>query len=780
MWAFARAILVLYYFVEYLRVIASTKGINLPIEPIKVRNHKDAKALRIAAVEGPLRQGRLFFAAGLPGWQDLVKQFCEWNPRVQGRRNDEIDTVSLMVQHYTSQQQGFNSIPSTGLPWFLRAPGVDYFNELKPTAMDVAVGVDILPQEVAWEGEELSDEAALQIVLSDVNTAETYIQGKNGPLDWENYDNLYRGVTNKASWPGTEVQRASLVMPVVLEAIEKLLPSIYLSFFSDKQPFLIEPRGQTTPVSARALSHLLQWAVKQSDFPEAIRRTLKSCLLYGTGHLRYSWCIDSERQASYAYTEDNSGVERQVKDVEISYPSVEHVEIRNILVDPGCREQDVRKARYVVAQIFVDASELDYLRADTTYKNVPTKAQLTEALATGSESTTDSMKGSKYETWRDLQAEKQDAAVSVDPTKKPLELLEYVTDDRIITVLQRMIVIRNEANEFESKTYLSSNFIDVLGSHYGFGVGKLLASEQLLQTSVVNKWLDSLALLLNPPFTEQKGLGGGSQQIKIAPGKILTSVGTLTPVPIPSVTKEAIEAMAASEERATKRVGANGGDNMPSQALRTAEGVNAFNQGIVDKLQYFIEIFSRLVFVPALEALLELCLRKLKPQDIKQILSDADAQALSSDMLAIYNGKVSISTLSSTKLAARRAAAQLVPFLFQLLSAQPFSDALASQNKKFDYVEFMSETVDLAGWDINSLIVDATPEDVQRHMQMAQSSQAGKAQGEQQLEAQKNQDVLQQIDATGMMRAGVLTVKHALDQSGKAEESANPQSANGV
>ena len=127
-----------HYFIEYLRVIANSKGMLLNISDIKVKNHKDAKRLRISALEAPLKSGRLFFLAGLPGWTDLVQQFCEF-PR--GAHDDEIDTISLMAQHYQYQQQGFRALNPPSLPFFLRTAGVDYATErpidpIGPTPVD--------------------------------------------------------------------------------------------------------------------------------------------------------------------------------------------------------------------------------------------------------------------------------------------------------------------------------------------------------------------------------------------------------------------------------------------------------------------------------------------------------------------------------------------------------------------------------------------------------------------------------------------------------------------
>lgn len=650
-----------------------------------------------------------------------------------------------------------------------------------PQAIQRPTPVSVLgPGEVRWRGEELTDETALQIVLSDVQLGERFTQSHNASIDWENWDNLYRAIPQKDTWAGTEAPKAALALPVILEAIEKLMPAIYLAFFSDKQPFLLQPMGRTTAAIARAHAHILMWAIKQSDFQEQMRRTIKSALLYGTTMARVGWKVTSQQKDKYTISKDGQTVTRTVQEHEINHPTCEHVEVRNLILDHKLRQQDCRKATYLCGQFFMSAQEVADLAADDTYKNIPTTEELTQALALAAEATPDSMMASKYMTWRDLQATKQNEATSVDPTKQPLEILEYVSDTHIITVLERLIVIRNDINEDRSKNYFSCNFIDVPGSYYGFGVGKLLASEQLLQTGIINKLLDSLVLVLSPSFTEEKGLANGSQQIRMAPGKVFSSVGKLTPIVVPDLTQPATEAIAASEARAARRVGANGGDNMPTQAMRTAEGVNAFERGLIDKLQYFIEIFANLVFVPVLESMLEICKRNLQPKDIRQILADAEAKLYISNILDVYNGQVSISTLTSTKLAARRVASQMVSMILQAAQSAPFQTALAAQSKKFDVVEFMDEVLDLMGWDPDSFIVDASPDEVNRMMQMQPGVAA--AQAKQQENSQDLQNQLQVVQAQGQMRAGVQAIKFALEQSGKESDrtEALPPSVPGV
>jgi hypothetical protein len=514
-----------------------------------------------------------------------------------------------------------------------------------------------------------------------------------------------------------------------------------------------------------------------SGFKEGIRQCLKSWLLYGTCVGKFGWKTAVIKGRKYAVNPETKKVERQDADKEISHPDFENVPLTKVLFDPSLREQDCRKGRFVIGQYFTTATGLDDLRQDPSYKNIPTLDQLASILAEKGEPAVDSLDASKYRTNRDLQAAPETESPTVNPLEQPLEILEYVTEDYFFTVLQRKIIIRNERNNLDKINYLSASFIDVPGSAYGFGIAKLLSGEQRLQVGVANAWLDQLSLVLNPSFQLKKGIGPSTQNIKLSPGKILNESGELVPLEVPSVTLEAQGAIQASELRSDRRVGANSADSMPTQALRTSAGVQAFNSSTVDRLQYEIEIFTDLVFIPALEAFLEICKDNLQPEEIQSILSETDGKAYEGDPMDIYNGTCSVEVLASTKLAARRAAAQLVPLIMQLISAAPVQDSLTSQKKKFNYAEFIEQTVELTGWDINSLIQDATDEDIQRAMAMQPGSQ--KAAADQNALAVKHQYDLENIEAQGEARAGVQVVRHLLTESGKDALSAVPETLKG-
>lgn len=619
--------------------------------------------------------------------------------------------------------------------------------------------MSLTAQDAAFCDESLSDEAALSIVLQDAQSAKAYLDSKQLVMSLDMADDLYRSVVKSRPWPGTDVPRSNLGMPVILEAIEKIMPACMGALFGSRgNPFILEPRGNTTRDAAKAKEHVLAWAVDISGFRAEIQRSLKSALLYGLTVGAWGW--KTQEVASKHYNVNGDKVDRQVKRSTVSFPFYECLDLRKILVDPGCNTQDVRRsARFVIKQFYITAEELDDLREDETYKNVPTRDELRNILAAKEEPATDSMPGMQSNIYRELQAAPPQEPQSVDPLAQPLELLEYWTKDRVITVLQRKVVVRNEENEFERLPNVSCAFIDVLNSLWGFGVARLLSGEQRFQQGVVNTWIDALALTLNPTFQEIKGMAQGAQQIKISPGKVLTTIGELKPLVVPSISAEAQSAIENSEARAARRVGANGGSGMPSQALRTAEGIQSFTGDVVQRLQYFLETFIDLVFVPVLESFLELCNDHLDPATINKIISDRDGKAYQGEIADVYNAQCDVKVLAGTKLSMKIAAAQLAPMIMTMVSQQPTQDSLTQQGMKFDFAAFAEDITSVLGWEIDQWFVPMTPEDRQRAQQNAQ---AMKMQQQMMLQQQKHQNDLENIDQKGVAQAGVAVVRTIL------------------
>jgi hypothetical protein len=628
-----------------------------------------------------------------------------------------------------------------------------------------------------------SDEVALGIVIADIDAGIAFEQAKNFTTRMETADDLIRGYVRVRPWPNTDKARSALSVPVCLEAIEKLMPPIYLALWgSGKDPYQVTAKGKTKPEAAEANQNLLRWAVRVSDFKEGSRLTLKTILQYGFGCGFDGWEIDEIDQ--HKYIKDDSGKIRRNPTLgkkTIQRPTYENGNLRNIIFDPSCSNQDPNSGNWVAKRIIGNAYMLDDMREDETYKNIPTREELAQILSNKEEPSKDSMQALKPNQTREYQAMDDKLPTSKDPLAGPLEFIEYKTRKRIVTVLQRQIVIRNEENEKGTLGVHGCAFIDVLNSLFGFGIPALLNGEQRFQQGVLNTWVDSLALLLNPSFQMVKGLGSQNQNIIIAPGKVTSVESEMKPLVVPDVSQSAETAMEASQMRAYRRIGAEGGTQMPTQALRTGSGVQAFQGDITGRIQYFMEQFLELVFLPVLKAFLVHCHENLQEEEIQKILSEEDGKEYAGNILDIYNADYDIEIIGGTKLTAKQAAMQIAPIFMQFLENQAVQDSLQVQGKKFDYAQWAEDLFEAAGLGTESeYFIPMTKDDLDRMQQQNQAMQA--AQGKlQQITNQHTAD-LDSIDQKAAAQGQLAVLKSVVkrdETAGLATLEANQNGGGG-
>lgn len=645
------------------------------------------------------------------------------------------------------------------------------FQDLPQAIDQSAAQAPMKAEDTAFATETLEDTTALGLVLTDANSAISYLQSKGlMPTGMDQSDDLIRAYVKPRLWSDGK-PRANMPMFVVLEAIEKILPVLYMSLFGSgkKRPFEVEPAGNTTPEAARAKASVLYWAIKKAGLKEEMRLTLKTVLTYGFVVGWWGWETKTLREKVYSKGPDNK-VSGKWENINFNLPKYDCPSLKNLLIDPKCARQDIQKgADFVIKQLMINANTIDEMRKDTeTYKNLPSNDELRTILAAKDEPTEDTLTTNKRAVWREFQAKLESEPSSADPLAQPLEYLEYWTPARVIGVLQRKIVIRNQVNEFAEIPGVSCAFVDVLGSAWGFGIARLLSGEQRFQTGVANNWIDSLALVLNPVYQLLKGVGAGTQNINVAPGKVITESGELKPLITPDVSGPAMAAIETSENRAAKRVGANTGANLPNQALRTGTGVNALTGDVIQRLQYFLEIFINLVYIPVLEKFIMLCMEKLQPDQINRILSEEEGKAWEGDILEVYNAKINVDVIAGANLQAKIASAQLAPQILQLLSATAVQDSLQIQNKKFNYADYVEDLCEIQGIDVVNLFQEMTKEDQQR----AAALNAARAKGmaDQALEQQKHANDMELVNEKGTVQAGVSMVKQTIKSHSDAAQ----------
>jgi hypothetical protein len=659
------------------------------------------------------------------------------------------------------------------------------------------LGRELDPSEIPLGyGQEPDDDAALRLVVKDLQLAEYYLLAKGMTVSWDRADRLFLFRMPQAFWEGSSVPRASLGIPLIFEHVESLMPQIMSGLFSDSPPFDVVAKGQSKPQTARAVRTLIAAQLHSMGFEEQARLGLKESLVYGTGIWKYGFAEKEKHMLKYEWadvpearsvglgtvmlpTRHSNEVKETLEQYTYHEPWFERIHIRFAVPDPALREPDIRKARYVAHRSYPDLEDLEALRNQPGYKLPPTDylqslfrpprespersllegRSTSSVLNTGISSLDINMEFKAAPRWQDP---------SRDPNLQPLEMVEYTTPTKVITVLNRKLVIKNDANPLNKLNYLSTTFADVIDSFYGLGLATLLAGEQRLQQGVINSRLDDLALRLSGTFLRTRGANTPTQQLRMRPGGIIDTddVKGVQMIQYPPALMDAFTEIEASDSRAQRRTGANqlvtsGTAPGAGQLGRTSAGVQTANQALGMRMGYWLDQITSYMFRPFLEAMHEMNQLWLPQKEIADFFQDELDEDSPNDPLDIKNATLKFEMLAGSKLKTRMSMMQITPQLVQLFALQPVIEAISAQQLKVDWVELVQAMLDAVSWPgAQKFISEMTPQDQQQQQQknamLQQSNQI----------ALKHKAAMEEIEMKGRSQAGTHIIRGLVDHMG--------------
>ncbi len=195
-----------------------------------------------------------------------------------------------------------------------------------------------------------------------------------------------------------------------------------------------------------------------------------------------------------------------------------------------------------------------------------------------------------------------------------VEVLEYWGDielpsgeilkNQLICVAGRSVIIRFEDNPFVINPFIHANIIENPSTGRGISPLRVALILNNISSTILNKQLDALALMMNPPYLAPKGCFMGTQEVK--PGKIIEYDSTLmTTSPIPLSFDKAMTGwdflnyFKNTTESATG-IFKNMAGNIQS-AQRSATEINYSVNGQEARLNMILESINRKVIVPMVE-----------------------------------------------------------------------------------------------------------------------------------------------------------------------------------
>jgi hypothetical protein len=619
---------------------------------------------------------------------------------------------------------------------------------------------------------------------------------------------LYQSPFSARYWDGSAgsagSERANIPFYTVATAVNAIVPTVINGLFYEPRPFMITQRPGTSELAAEAIGDILEYQLEDINFREELRLGVMNAVLFGTGIWKYGWETSTRKRTIYRKANSPTVVkssvpgaepitlvpnEEEVEEIEtteyVDRPFFEHiVNLRHVLVDPGLDVPTVKKAKYLIHRLFSTWDDLDKLRERPGF-DIPSKEKLLELFLPPKEPVDMSTGESsiKNPLW-DARAEARWEATTIDPFNQPLEILERWDKDKYIVVLQKKLVICNDANPYGEIPFLSVGWWDVPEAYWSMGLAKTIGSEQRLQQGVTNLWLDNAALNLNGVYVRVLGKGVPTQNIRVSPGKIVNvdNQGDFVPLKRLDAVPEAMEAIQMSQARAEQVAGANemtsqgvAGASGHSNAARSAAGVNALTAGAGNRTADFVEKLSNQVIMPFLYAAHELNRALLPIATLKYLLNEElehEFLKKKGDIIEILNARVKFSITAGAKMQARRNMAQALPIMIQFLTSAETTQQLSLQGLKVDVALLLKMMFEVSEWrNYYDVVVPMTPQDQQR---MAQQSPAGqqvaKAKATGALQQQQFQNKSQLADQNNIARAANQVLRMTFEKSAEPYE----------
>ena len=665
--------------------------------------------------------------------------------------------------------------------------------------------------EVAFTDQLRSDLSMLKEANLNREESESFIATRGLIGRWNTAELMLRAWVDPVKWKGSDQYRSHLGIPLVAEQFYSIHSVVNQTLLGGYQSFKIDATSGTPLECAEAQQAIINAQLKTCGFKNVsckteMREITYDGLFYGFGVAHYGWQtlkknIIKKVQKSHPETTVVNGItitipvegEDDVEDKivgiqEINMPKFEHVPIRRARYAPDLRRGDPRCAEWFGRLIYVTGYDLDALR-NTEGWNIPSRAdlvklmapQMQSASATNPLETLGSNTGNpifqQTTTPQKAYPENYGERTQHDPLARKFECFDYWTGSRHAIILGKEYTLLNETHNFGRVPFLGFCFRNAPDSAHGYGIAYWLTDFQRICQGVINAFLDDLNLNLMGTYTSPAGANNSAQAQWIFPGKVFKSdpQGKIEPLARNAVNaQEPLAVIAQMKAWASSISGAGpstmGGGAGPAGAMRTPDGAAAVTGGESVKLQDLIDVISEQVYVPFLEFCIEQN-QKLKPSQIRMLLSDALGSAFKATPLSIINGTYRVDISAGTKLAAREALNKYMGVIQTILQSPGTVENLAVQAIKLDYNALISSLYDSFGVPYREqIMVPMNDEDKARMAANTKAAQAqGKigaiqAQGEVKKDVDNNQSENRMLIETG---------KHTLNQHDSATDHTN-------
>lgn len=452
-----------------------------------------------------------------------------------------------------------------------------------------------LSLDMGAEGEDLypPDEESQRQLVADVNRIFTSAErAKAEHVErWRKYYRMYR------SWPGKRKRgewKSRVWVPVSFYVVETIIPRLVAQL----PKFTVYPVGPEDTPGAETMEQLLEWAADKSDLYLELVKAFKSALMYGTGIVKTTY----EEEVKYQIIQqpvmqdqtmqvptgqldmDNAPIMQEmvigqeptgetevIRQPYTSYagPVGQAVDIDDFFPSPEATS--VEDARYVIHRVYRTREHIEKMVAKGDYK-LPTDDEWVQFLSSY-----------EYPIQQRLASVELGSGSIPDDDGKLIEVLEVWTNDAVVTVAGKQVLLRAERNPFGHGEKPFIRIVDHLVPFEFWGIGELETLEGTQDTlnALWNSRVDNVKLTLNTMLAVSMEHIYDPADLRIRPGGLVRIKEgmpidqILKPIVLPDVTSDAYNEAAEMERLSEKISGVSAYQmGMDSPSLnRTATGV---------------------------------------------------------------------------------------------------------------------------------------------------------------------------------------------------------------
>lgn len=366
--------------------------------------------------------------------------------------------------------------------------------------------------------QKLAEDERVKFVVERFNNSWTYAQ-TNYHSRWEDSWKLYNNRRVKIGYEGI----SNVFVPMTFSTIETMVSALAGS----KPQFDFLPPRDKPDQNTDILNALLDFYWDKDQWNIKVQNWVRSMLIYGTGVVYLYWNID--------------------------HPVMVNIPVRDFFFDPNavslenCSKDFYAGRRYLTTVEELKGYEVvdseEYEADSATMK--PKYMNLDKIVA-----------GSGATDGDETDKEKKDlfyGSTAPDPENTQIEVLELWTEDRVVSIANRSVLIQDEENPYlvQAKARGEKNakgiipfvvqrdFVDE-SLFYGRGEVEIFADLQEWLNDLTNQNNDAITYTLNPMWNLNPNKADLIEQIQSAPGAVFPLDSTdLAPVPMPSIPNDA-------------------------------------------------------------------------------------------------------------------------------------------------------------------------------------------------------------------------------------------------